>query len=346
MRILYGVSGEGFGHSSRALVIADYLKKKGHEVIIMTYGQAYSVLKKRFKVFRVRGLSLIFEKSILKKRKTLIHNLNNFPKNLFIWRKFHSLMKKFNPDLCITDMEPIVPILRYWYKKPLICIDNQHRMTNLEITVPSKYKSDFILAEGVTDAFVKKADYFIVASFSKARIKKKFIKNTFIVNPIIRKQVQQLKNKCKYGDKILVYLTKKDERIIGLLRKINEQFVIYGYDKNKNEDNLHFRTKDNFLKDLTDCKAIIATAGFTLMSEAIFLKKPFLALPLIGQFEQMLNALFLKKAGFGEFSEHLNEKEIVSFLNNLEIYKRTLKKYNPDYSDLYKVLDRCLKSFE
>jgi len=74
MKILYGVAGEGYGHSSRALILADYLEKKGHEVIILTYGQAYKVLKKRFKCFKVKGLHLIFEKSILRKRKTVKYN--------------------------------------------------------------------------------------------------------------------------------------------------------------------------------------------------------------------------------------------------------------------------------
>jgi UDP:flavonoid glycosyltransferase YjiC (YdhE family) len=39
-----------------------------------------------------------------------------------------------------------------------------------------------------------------------------------------------------------------------------------------------------YLEELKACKAIIATAGFTLMSEALYLKKPYLALPLKGQF--------------------------------------------------------------
>ena len=82
MKILYGVAGEGFGHSSRALVIGKYLESKGHEVVILTYGQAYKVLKNKFKVFRVRGLHLIFRRSILKKRKTFLYNLGHFPKNL------------------------------------------------------------------------------------------------------------------------------------------------------------------------------------------------------------------------------------------------------------------------
>ncbi len=56
MRILYGLAGEGFGHSSRALVIVKYLEEQGHEVLLMTYGQAYKVLKNtsRFKVIGIK----------------------------------------------------------------------------------------------------------------------------------------------------------------------------------------------------------------------------------------------------------------------------------------------------
>ena len=344
MRILYGVSGEGFGHSSRALVVGKYLEKKGHKVIFMTYGQAYKVLKNKFDVFKVKGLSLIFKKSILKKRKTIKHNLKFFPKNLRKWKKFHKLMKEFNPDICISDMEPIVPILRHWHDLPLISLDNQHRLTNLEIKIPEKYKIDFILAKEVIRTFVRKADFYIVTSFTSAKIKKEY-KNTSIVAPIIKGDVRNFK-KLKYGNKILVYLTKKDRRILKILRNIDERFVVYGYNKNKKSGNLEFKTKESFLRELVNCKAVIATAGFTLMSESIYLKKPYLALPLKGQFEQTFNALFLKKAGFGEYSEDLNEKEVIYFLDHLKKYQKKLKEYRPDYSKLYKVLDKTFKKFK
>lgn len=205
MRILYGVAGEGFGHSSRALVIADYLEKKGHEVVIVTYGQAYKVLKKRFNVFKVRGLHLMFRKGVLKKRKTIAYNVEHFSKNFKKWRRFHKLMRDFRPDLCIVDMEPIVPVLRNWYKLPLISIDNQHRITNLKMDVPGRYYKDYLIAKGVVDSFVKRADCFIVVSFAKLSIVKR---GTVIVPPIIREKVKKI-GRAKYGNKVLVYLTKK-----------------------------------------------------------------------------------------------------------------------------------------
>lgn len=173
MKILYGVSGEGFGHSSRALTVGKYLENKGHEVLILTYGQGYKALKNEFNIFRVRGLHLFFTKGILDIKKTIKGNLRTVFENISNSRRLHKLMKEFNPDLCISDMEPIVPILSFWYKKPLISLDNQHRLTNLKLNIPKKYKKDFFLAKEVVNTFVRKADYFIVTSFSKEPVKKK-----------------------------------------------------------------------------------------------------------------------------------------------------------------------------
>jgi len=340
MKILYGVCGEGFGHSSRALVVGEYLEGKGHKVIFVTYGQGYKVLKNKFKVFKVKGLHMIFEKSVLKKRRTVLFNLRNFSKNFLSWKKFYKLMDDFNPDLCISDMEPIVPVLSNIYDIPLVSLDNQHRLTNLKLNIPSKYKQDYFLAKEVVNAFVRRAEYFIVTSFAKAPVNDK---RTLIVPPIIRGDVRRVGARAKYGEKILVYLTKKDRRVLSVLKKIPESFVVYGYNVNKVKGNLEFKTRESFLSDLKDCKAIIATAGFTLMGEAIYLKKPYLALPLRGQFEQVLNALFLKKVGFGDYSESLTEKEVLDFLSSLGKYRKKLKGYNPDYNRLFKVLDKTIK---
>ncbi len=340
MKILYGLAGEGFGHSSRALVVGDYLEKKGHEVKILTYGQAIDVLKDRFDVFEVEGLHLIFEESVLKKRQTVKYNAENFPKNLKNWKKFHELMKEFDPDVCVSDMEPIVPVLRYWHNKPLICFDNQHRLTNLEIDIPSEYLSSYVLAKGAVDTFVRRADYFIVTSFVDVPIRNKDKENTIIVPPIIREDVRNVSSTI--GDKILVYLTKKDESVIDILKGMREDFVVYGYNVNDVDGNLEYKVRDTFLDDLAACNGVIATAGFTLMSESLYLNKPYLAVPLVGQFEQTLNALFLQNAGFGEFTENLSEKDIAHFLYRMEDYRNKLKEFDPDYSRLFRAWDEVL----
>jgi uncharacterized protein (TIGR00661 family) len=342
MKILYGLAGEGFGHSSRAREIIPYLQKKGHKVTVMTYGQAVSVLKKEgFDVFKIKGMHIHFKKGKMDRVETVKRSLGNFLSNLKKSKRIYGLMKR-GFDLCISDMEPLVPMLSNWYNLPLLNIDNQHRLVNLEFKVPDKYKTDFYFARFVTNLFVSKADGYVITSFSKAKIKDRYKGKTYIVPPIIRKKVRKVKLKKK--DKILVYFTKKDERVFKILKEIDEKFVVYGWNVEKKKGNMVFhKAGERFLKDLAECKAVIATAGFTLISEALYLKKPYFALPLEGQFEQTLNALFLKSSGMGDYSDEPDEKKIRKFIEEIGKYERKLKKYKPDYDLIFKVLDKVLK---
>ena len=142
-------------------------------------------------------------------------------------------------------------------------------------------------------------------------------------------------------------MTKKENKILKILEKINQEFIVYGYDIEKQEKSLIFKkTGPQFLEDLANTKAIIASAGFTLMSEAIYLKKPYFAIPLKGQFEQTLNALFLKQAGLGNFSEEPTSKQITSFLNKLNIYEKNIQKKKINPNEALEILDKVLPNIK
>ncbi len=337
MRILYGLSGDGYGHSSRAQVVGKYLSQWGHEIKMLTYGRAVSVLQKTYDIFEVSGMEIQFAAGELNKGATIANSLKMLKDNAVQWKRFKHMFKEFDPDVCISDMEPIVPILRFWYGKPLICIDNQHRMTHLDLKVPRSYLKDFYLAKTVVENFVARAEHFIITSFIEAPIIKK---NTTIVPPVIRPEVQALNP--VYGEKILVYLTRENQEILNILKNLDHEFVVFGYNVDKCEDNLEFKTKSAFLNELRCCKAIIATAGFTLISEALYLKKPYLALPLNGQFEQVLNSLFLKSAGYGDYSDSLTRQEAGAFLNQLDKYREKLSDYHLDFNKLPETLQSVL----
>ena len=344
MKILYGLSGEGFGHSSRALTIIPYLKSNGHKVTVMTYGQALGVMKKQgFEVFPIKGTTIKFKKGKLDEIATIKKSFINFVNNVKKSNKVHKLMKtKF--DIVITDFEPLIAILSFWYNLPLLSIDNQHRLTNLELKIPSKYQKDFFIANQIVSLFVSKADWYIIASFSQNKIKDKFKKNTFLVQPFVRKDVKWIKPIIQ--NKILVYLTKKNTHLINTLNKINEKFIVYGYNIKKEKGNIEFKKRETFLEDLRTCKAVIASAGFTLISESLYLKKPYLALPLHGQFEQMLNALFLKNSGYGDYTEIINEEKIKEFIAKIPIFNKKLEGYSINEKGLFFILDKILKKLK
>ena len=343
MRILYGICGEGFGHSSRAKEIITHLQKQGHKILIITYGQAYPVLKTIAKeIIKVQGFHLKFKDNKLSIKKTIRNSIKATAKNLSNFNKIQNKMNNFKPRLCISDMEPLVPIISHWYKLPLISIDNQHRLTHMKLKVPKKYQYYYKLAKAWVKICIKKANAFIILSFVK---QKPNSKNTYIVSPILRKEILKLKPKIK--NYILIYLTKQNNKLISMLKTIKEDFIIYGYNINKKENNLQFKPSGkHFIKDLANCKAIIASAGFTLISESLYLKKPYFAIPLHGQFEQTLNTLFLKNSSLGTYSESPTKTQIQNFLNSLHKYKARLKHYKSNPNEAIFTLDKILNELK
>lgn len=340
MNIIYGLSGEGYGHSSRARLIIPFLQKLGHKVKILTYNKGIEELGKDFDVFEIHGTRLIFSENRISKHKTLFYNLRNFPKNYLERQKIKKLIKNFKPNLFITDYEPLTYLLSKIYHLPIISIGNHHIINLLEINIPKKYHSQYLLTKTINKTFTPSADYFIITSLVKPSKKPE---NTFIIPPFVREKIKIQKTSKK--NYIFVYLNNA-EYILPILKKINEKFIVYGFNVNKKEGNLEFKTKETFTEDLAKSKAIIATAGFSLISEAIYLKKPYLAIPQKGQFEQIFNALTIKELKIGNFSENLTPKQITSFLKNIKFYNQNLKKQKHNFNEIYTILENLLKKFE
>ena len=57
--IVYGVSGEGSGHSSRAREILTHLQARGHRVIVASYDRGYDNLHGDFDTLKISGLSIV-----------------------------------------------------------------------------------------------------------------------------------------------------------------------------------------------------------------------------------------------------------------------------------------------
>jgi len=131
-----------------------------------------------------------------------------------------------------------------------------------------------------------------------------------------------------------------------LLRQFpREIFRVYGFDRHAVEGNLKFEraSREGFLTDLASAKAVIATAGFTLMTEALHLGKPYLALPMRGQFEQELNALLLESLGYGKNGRTLSVETIGDFLYRLPEMKQRLESYpRKDNREITAKLDELL----
>jgi uncharacterized protein (TIGR00661 family) len=154
-----------------------------------------------------------------------------------------------------------------------------------------------------------------------------------------------LQTKPANGDFVLVYVTSEATELTDVLKTVRQRFVCYGFNRDGTDGNLEFRKPalDHFLRDLSRCRAVIANAGFSLISEALYLGKPYLAWPVKHQFEQIFNAYYVRETGYGAYWDDLNKERVESFLYNLDAYRETLTAYpRADNSALFAKLDELI----
>jgi uncharacterized protein (TIGR00661 family) len=327
MKILYGVCGEGFGHSSRADTVSSLFADE-HEILFASSKKAYAYLTSQKK--KVIEINYSVKHAEMKENK--IDYLATAWKNKDILKgyafvpKLLKLIKKFNPDLVISDFEPLTAITARLSKTPLLSFDHQNIITRTKIDVPREYYLEYLVAKVIIENMVKNADHYLISSFFFPKIIKK---KTTLVPTILRENIFSVKPENK--NFTLVYQScVQIERLLNILKKVpKEKFVVY--DERKKEKRLGNITlkpqsKEGFIKDLASSKAVITTGGDNLISEAIYSKKPLLSTPISGHFEQTLSAYYMEKLGYGKYYETLDEVKIIGFLNNLDEYKKKLKK--------------------
>lgn len=325
-RIVYGVSGEGSGHSSRSREIASHLRERGHAIRLVSYDRGYENLKADFDVFETEGLCIASEDNKVSIVKTFTENIKRLPEGFKSLQELRRrLFVEFQPECVITDFEPMTAYLANHYGLPLITIDNQHRMRYLKYDAPPGLKVEAQVTRSVIRAMIPRPDVSLVTTFCGEETTND---RTFLFPPILRREV--LDQQPVNGDHILVYLTSGCESLLNELSHFpRESFLVYGYDRSDRVGAIAFRpfSKSGFLRDLASAKAVMATAGFTLISESLCLRKPYMAMPMRGQFEQELNAFQLDRLGYGRNVPDVTAEAIGDFLYHTADYVERLNAY-------------------
>lgn len=322
--ILYGVNGEGSGHSTRAKEVISHLQQRGHKLHIVSFDRGLRNLRESFPVTEIFGLSLAYVNNRVRYKRTLARNLIKAPRAARSLKALSSLVEENKIDLVITDFEPLSCHIGHRKRLPVIAIDNQHTITNANVTLPHGFKRDVAATRLVTRMMTPHADAYLALSFFAAPVKKR---NTFLFPPILRQEV--LSATAQTGENVLVYVTSPARELAALLKQVRCKFVAYGFGMEGQEGNVQFKkpSMDGFLRDLAGAKAVIANAGFSLVSEALHLGKPYLAIPVKNQFEQTFNAYYVDKLGYGAWWKEVNKEQIESFLFNLPLYSDNLRSY-------------------
>jgi uncharacterized protein (TIGR00661 family) len=319
-RIIYAVAGEGFGHSSRSHLTGQRFLDSGHDVMFVGSQKSLLYLKQYFgeRVREIFGLSFAFEGERIDKSETLKRNLLKLPEAN---RQNDELFKKhfepFDPELVISDFEPFSAWWAWRKNVPFISIDHEHMLTLCKLQHPAKNWFSRLTASVVTECHYVGAVSYIILNFFEAPLR---IDSAVLAPPIVRPIVGALASTP--GEHILMYSTTGTgrDRLREVLHKFGRQkFFVYGFDTDAEHQNCIFkkRSTEGFLADLAGARGVIASAGFSLISECMYLRKKMLLLPLAGQYEQIINAQYIQKLGLGISADKLDETTIAQFLDEL-----------------------------
>jgi uncharacterized protein (TIGR00661 family) len=350
MRILYRVVGEGMGHAIRSRVVIEHLIEAGHEVEIMASSRAADALSKRFSdVHRIHGLHIISEENNLRLGKTLLSNVlkgsAGLPRQI---AAYFEMTDDFAPEVVISDFESWSSLYGEMHRLPVISIDNMQIIDRCRHApeILEGQRASYELARAFVRSKLPFSEVFFITTFFYPPIKRS---RTHLVPPILRQEVFDAHPST--GDHLLVYQTSTShDELLEALRSTGLECRIYGLRRDNDEDvvdgNLRFRpfSEKVFVDDLASARAVIASAGFTLMGECVALHKPLLAVPLGKQFEQVLNARYLEHEGYGMAAEAgVDVDTVAAFVNSIPRYEESLAQYSQNGNELlFELLDGYL----
>jgi uncharacterized protein (TIGR00661 family) len=276
MRVLYAIQGTGNGHLSRAHEIVPLLKKYVDVDTLISGNQAQ--IQADFDInYQRTGLTFLSGKngdiSILKSLKNthpidLIAEIRSFP------------IKKY--DLVLSDFEPVSAWSALLNGVPCIELSHQAAVVHPLAPKPSE-KSTF--------------GRYVLQHYAPSRQKYGFHFKSYderVFTPVIRHEIRnaQPSDQGHYT----VYLPGyHDDVLMHFLRQFDVKWEVfskhakYAY----RVDNVFIEpiSQLRFQQSLINSTGVLCGAGFELPSEALFLGKNTMVIPMKGHYEQTCNAL-------------------------------------------------------
>lgn len=324
MKILYAIQGTGNGHLSRAIAILPKLKNRVQVDVLVSGIQ--SDIEFPFEVkYKLDGMSFIFGK------KGDINYTETLKKVNFI-QAFKDIkncpVQEY--DLVLNDFEPITA----WAckLKNVPCVSLSHQAALLSPLSPRPKRKNLVFDIILKHYAPTKKQY----SFHF----EKYDKGIFF--PIIRDQfrIAEIKTEPHYTVYLPAY---SDEKIIKVLSEIkNVQWQVFSKHTKKNyffnNVEIHKINLASFEKSITSCSGVICGAGFETPSEALYLGKKLLVIPMKGQYEQQCNAQSLKKMGV-KVLKKFNLKKVEK-IKNWILFNEAIEIKYPD--EIQYVVDQIL----
>lgn len=297
MKIFYAIQATGNGHISRAIQLHPYLQKFGSVDFFMSGNNATLPIDLPVK-FKSKGCSLLYSKCGGLDYLAIAKNIK--PMQMYTDAKALPL-KKY--DVVINDFDAVTALACKLQK--VKSVQFGHQASFLSKLTPRPEKKSF-LGETIFKHYAPSSKH-IGLHFEKY--------DSFIHPPIIKDKI--LHANPKDLKHITVYLPSFDKDCLEkAFNKLPEQqfhwFLPEIREKHTFGNITYYPVNQNYFNEsLINCHGIITGGGFETPSEALYLRKKVLSIPILNHYEQECNAAALNKLGVQIVYEVGKEFELI-----------------------------------
>ena len=327
-KVLFLVQGEGRGHLTQAISLSQTLRDAGYQIVGVLVGGAaerpipsffYERIEAPVESFFSPNLVFNSEGKVDFKKTVKYHlpRILRFRKSL---EQINKAVKHYQPDLILNFYEILGGFYNGLYRPavPMVCIGHQYLFFHSEFQFPSKGGMDRFLVNFNSRLTALRAKRLLALSFDELADQPS--RHVYVVSPLLRHDVHLLTVSQK--DYILVYLNHPS-----LYAQILEwhqhhpEVPLHCFwskpdappeEKMDETLTLHRLDGDKFLEMMAGCKALVTTAGFESVCEAMYLDKPVMVVPI--HYEQSCNATDTVRVGAGVAAEQFDLSILMNYL--------------------------------
>lgn len=330
MRVLFIVQGEGRGHLTQAISLSQMLQKAGHEVVgawvSVTEGRPVaSFFAQQFTapIHPVEGPGLTYcpRTNALDVPTTLYKATRSWKRYHHSLRQLRDAIRQEQPDVVVNFFELLggLTYALYDLPAPMVCIAHQYLGLHPDFPLPKGRwlqrlsfqwlvrATSFGAYERLGLSFDQQPD------FPQERLR--------VVPPLLRQEVTELTPTDEAF--VLAYTTQPGLRseVLEAHRERPDVPIRYFHagvtePEQRFDDSLTECRIDGkrYLDAMQRCRAVVTTAGFESLCEALYLGKPVLMMPQPNHYEQMGNALDGQRAGVGLAAHSFDLNRLLRFL--------------------------------
>jgi uncharacterized protein (TIGR00661 family) len=324
------------------------LEQNGHQVSAVLVGvsagrQLPDFFSQHFKESIQTFLSphLVFDKNGISFSKTIWYHLFKCRRYFRSLREIHQAVSTHQPDVIVNFYDALGGFYSLFYRPqiPIVCVGHHYLFLHPDFQFPQKHVLDRWLLKLNTRLTAIRAKKLLALSFREMVFPTN--PKLVIVPPLLRQEINQLSPTKQ--DFVLAYVT----------YAAMSQYIIDWHHQNPHirlncfwdnpeypneyayDDTLTFHRVNGqkYLSMMADCKALVTSAGFESVCEAMYLGKPTMMVP--AHYEQSCNALDAQIAGAGIAADTFDVSLLLQYLPNHQDIQARFKTWNEQASTLF-----------